>query len=287
VNAHDAYSAILARLAGAPSRTPVVTTLQLVASAYRPHVAAADRMTSALRDAGTIAISREVRREWLDSPLRPAMRRTRSAVIGNPVDGAAADAAVAVGRDAVRRRLGLPPDAVLATNVGRYVEQKAQDRLLDAMALLVPRHPSLHMMIVGYGVLEDALRRQAIRLGLTDRVHLLVHRLDALEIVAASDVFVFPSRYEGLGVAPLEAMWMGVPVVANDIPPLTEFVRDGETGVLAKAAEPARLAAAVERVLADPSGAQRMAARAREEVRAAFSAEAIARRYSRFLLEAM
>jgi glycosyltransferase involved in cell wall biosynthesis len=286
VNAHDAYSAILARLAAATTGTPVVTTLQLVTSAYRPQVAAADRLTSTLLGAGTIAISREVERTWLSSRLRPLMvRRPPRAVIANPVDDAAAASAAAADRADVRRELGVGEDAVLVTNVGRFVEQKGQAWLIEVVARLAPRRPDLRLALVGYGVLEDELRRRARRLGVEDRVVFAVHRLDALRIVAASDVFAFPSLFEGLGVAALEAMWLGVPVVASGIPPMTEFIRDGETGLLAPPRDAAAIAAALERLIDDPALAARLAARARDEVRARFSAEAVADQYRRFLAE--
>jgi glycosyltransferase involved in cell wall biosynthesis len=284
VNAHDPYSAILARVAAATSRTPVVTTLQLVASVFRPRTIAADRITSALLGSGTIAISREVERDWLDSRLGPLLaRRQPRAVIANPVDDAAAGAAAGIDRAAVRRGLDLDPSHAVIANVGRFVEQKGQDWLVQAFALLAPRHPELRLVLVGYGALEPELRRSARQLGVEERVVFAVHRHDALEIVAASDVFAFPSRFEGLGVAALEAMWIGIPVVANDIPPMTEFIRDGETGLLAPASDPAALADAIERVVVDRALAERLARRAREEIRRRFSAQAVAAEYQRFL----
>jgi glycosyltransferase involved in cell wall biosynthesis len=86
-------------------------------------------------------------------------------------------------------------------------------------------------------------------------------------------------------VAALEAMWLGVPVVASGIPPMTEFIRDGETGLLAPPRDAAAIAAALERLIDDPALAARLAARARDEVRARFSAEAVAEQYRRFLAE--
>jgi glycosyltransferase involved in cell wall biosynthesis len=91
-----------------------------------------------------------------------------------------------------------------------------------------------------------------------DRVHLPGHRADARALLDAADVFVLPSRHEGMPLALLEAMDAGLPVVATRVPGCTEVVVDGVTGLLVPPGNPPALAAAIARLLADPALRRRM-----------------------------
>ena len=283
VSAHDPYSAILARLT-APPGVAVVATRQNVAGVQRRSVVAAEQLTSLLRGGGTVSISREVERTWLRGPLGGALRRRpRRAVIPNPVDPVLLAAARASDRRQVRARLDVPEDAELIVNVGRYVEQKGQRHLLDAFACVLRTRPRAWLALVGYGPLESALREQAERLDVAKRTTFALRRPDALEIVRSADAFAFPSLWEGLGVAVIEAMALGLPVVTSDRAPLTDFVSDGETGMLTPPGDPAALADALERLLADRARATALGAAARELATTRFSAERIAGHYDAFL----
>jgi glycosyltransferase involved in cell wall biosynthesis len=106
-----------------------------------------------------------------------------------------------------------------------------------------------------------------------DRVRLLGHRDDVPELLAAADVFAFPSHYEGLGGSLLEAMALALPIVASDLPAISEVVEVGATGVLTPPRDPAALAAAIDGLLADPAGAAAMGARGRDRFLERFTAE--------------
>jgi len=282
VSAHDPYSAILARLT-APRATAVVATHQNVATVQRTEVAAAERLTSLIRGGGTISISREVERTWLRGPLGGALRRRPPrAIIANPVDAVLLARARGSDRGEVRAQLGVPDDAELIVNVGRFVEQKGQRHLLDAFARVLPGRPRAWLALVGYGALEPELRALAQRLGVAGRTTFALHRRDALEIVHAADVFAFPSLYEGLGVALLEAMALGLPVVASDVAPLTEVVEHGRTGILTPVAEPVALGHALDLLLADTAAAAAFGMAAREDVTRRFAAERVAGVYDAF-----
>ena len=102
-----------------------------------------------------------------------------------------------------------------------------------------------------------ALRTQVERLRLGDTVRFLGHRDDLPEILAAADIFAFPSRYEGLGGVLLEAMALALPIVASDIPAVRETVDEGCNAVLVPPGHPEPLAAALEDLLADPTVVER------------------------------
>lgn len=155
-------------------------------------------------------------------------------------------------REEARRRLGLDPAAAVVVNVARQDHQKGQRHLLDAAALL-PRRDLVTLVVGREGHATADLRRRHEALGLGDRVRFLGNRGDVPDLLAAADVFVFPSRYEGLGGAVLEAMALGLPVVASDLPAIREVVRDGTTATLVPPASGTALAAAIAGYLDRPA----------------------------------
>ncbi len=129
-------------------------------------------------------------------------------------------------------------------------------------------------MIAGReGHASAALGDQIARLGLDDRVRLLGHRPDVAEVLSAADLFVFPSVYEGLGGALIEALALGLPIVASDLPALREVVRPGENADLVSPTDSAALAAAVVALLDDPARRQAYGARSRQLFEDGFDAD--------------
>ena len=164
-----------------------------------------------------------------------------------------------------RRRLGIAEESTLVINVGRQEFQKGQETLLHAAALLRDSMPNLRTIIAGKeGNVTRQLAATHAELRLQDVVEFLGYRSDVPDLVAAADIFAFPSIYEGLGGAVIEAMGLGVPVVASDIPVLAAVVNDGESGVLTPPGDPVALADAIGRLAKDPETATAMGARGYE-----------------------
>lgn len=164
--------------------------------------------------------------------------------------------------------------------VGRVVRQKGLDVLLDALATLPPGL-DYTLTIVGDGPIRPALAEQAARLGLTARVRFSgwVSREAMPEIMRTADVFVFPSRDEGMPNAVLEAMASGVPVVATRISGNEELVADGETGFLVPTDDAPALAAVLGRLLGDRELCRQLGAAGRERAQRDYSWRSVARRY--------
>jgi glycosyltransferase involved in cell wall biosynthesis len=123
---------------------------------------------------------------------------------------------------AVRRELGIPPDARCVGSVARLVAQKRLDRLLDAVARLPD---DVHCILAGDGPLRGALERQAAALGMAGRVHFLGHRADVADVLDALDVFAMTSDREGMSNAMLEALAAEVPVVSTRVSGTDEALR--------------------------------------------------------------
>jgi glycosyltransferase involved in cell wall biosynthesis len=202
---------------------------------------------------GTAVAAEAIRRRLL------APERIRT--VGVMVDESAAAAAsmtatIPEARRKARVTLGLPADAQVVGVVGRLTYQKAPDDFLAAMQA-VGRH-GLFGVWVGGGDLEERITRMARRQSGV-QVMLVGERTDVLEILPAFDVFVLPSRYEGLPTAIVEAMICGVPVIATAVNAVSDVVIPGETGLLVPPGRPDLMAAAIRHLLDSPGLARRMA----------------------------
>lgn len=157
-------------------------------------------------------------------------------------------------------RAGLPVgDAYpLLLNVGRLYKQKGQKYLIPMMDELLSRWPRAQLLIVGGGDEEAELRRLVKEQALGDSIHLLGIRTDVKQLLEIADVFVFPSLWESFGLAALEAMASGVPVVASRIGGIPEIIQDGVDGVLVPPHDPAAMALAVDKLASSTELATRI-----------------------------
>lgn len=150
--------------------------------------------------------------------------------------------------------------------MGRLViAQKGQDLLLHAFAQLASHYPDWGLTIIGEGPDRAALEALARQLGLVERVHFAGNINPPFGLLAAADVFVFPSRYEAFGMALAEAMACGLPVISFDCPSgPADIVRHEVDGLLVPPANVSALTAAMGRLMGDRALRQRMAQRAPE-----------------------
>jgi glycosyltransferase involved in cell wall biosynthesis len=161
---------------------------------------------------------------------------------GVPTDRIRAEAP---SRADARRALGLDPAAFVVTGVGRLVPVKGFDLLVDALPALVAAVPETHIVLVGDGPERAALARRAAASGFSERLHLLGVRTDVGRCLPATDVLAAPSRNEGMGRVLIEAMALGIPVVAAAVGGIPDVIVDGECGRLVPPDDAGALAAAL------------------------------------------
>jgi phosphatidylinositol alpha-1,6-mannosyltransferase len=189
-------------------------------------------------------------------------------------------------RRAARRSFGLPEDAELVVSVSRLVPRKGFDVVIEAAALLAPRHPDLVLAIAGRGRDERRLRRLAAERGAPVRFLGRVPNEALPSLYACADVFTMACRnrwggleQEGFGIVFVEAAACGVPQVAGDSGGAAEAVEDGVTGLVVRRPEdPREVAAAIEALLEDPVRRAEMGRASRKRAVAEFSYDVLAAR---------
>jgi glycosyltransferase involved in cell wall biosynthesis len=172
--------------------------------------------------------------------------------------------------------LELPADARLLLAITRLVPQKGVDVAVRALRELQRDVPEARLVVLGEGAERARLEALALELGVRDRVLLPGRVGDVAAWLSRAELLVHPVRWEGFGLALLEAMLVARPVVASAVSSIPEIVVDGETGVLVPPDDPRALAAAIGGLLADPERAARLGAAGRERARREFSVEKMA-----------
>jgi len=190
--------------------------------------------------------------------------RSKMRVVANGIDLSRLPPFTTDRREA-RRRLGWPADRRLVSQVGRLEAQKDYPTFVRAMAEIAPRFPDVDFLIVGDGSARSAIEDLVRELGLLGRVRLLGLRHDVPEILAATDVLVLASRWEGLPNVVIEGMATGAAVVATDVGGARMLLRDG-AGRLAPVGATAAIAAEVEDLLGDDAARVELVSRARRRI---------------------
>ena len=157
--------------------------------------------------------------------------------------------------------------------IGRLTEQKGHRYLIEAMPHIIKQHPNAHLLIVGEGELETSLKTQAAQTGYAQHIHFLGKRLDIPQLLAAAQIFVLPSLWEGLSIALLEAMAAAKPIVATAVSGTNQVLTHNITGLIIPPADSPALATALNKLLDQPDFAHQLGHAAQQHVIAHYSAE--------------
>lgn len=274
---------VIGRIAGKLSGVPVISsvhnpeyeneTIANFSRSQRAKVTAArvaDVLTARFACDRMVAVSKYVQASAARSLAYPVGQID---VIYNPVDF---DAIVGHALDDMVDATFRGPSTKLLLTVGRVSPQKGLIYAVKAMSKILKSQPDTQLVCLGS--LDDneyveLIRGEIGRLGLGDVVHLLGDGHSVAGYLATADVFVFPSLYEGLGIALGEAMAAGLPCVASRIRPLDEFVVDGVNGILVSPRDSDALAASVLELLASEESRRELGSRAAATARELFDPE--------------
>jgi glycosyltransferase involved in cell wall biosynthesis len=204
-------------------------------------------------------VSEAVRQDAIRYHLK---NKTALVLVGNGID-VAKYASFRTDVAAVRSQYGIKKADLWVGSVGRLVQNKGLDTFIRAAALVLQQRPDAHFIIAGDGPLRTELEALACSLGIAAQVQFvgfLPETEDIMSLMSSLNVFVLPTRREGLGIVYLEAMALQCPVVGSRISPVTEVVKDKETGLLATVDDPEEFARAILVLLEDSDLRRRMGA---------------------------
>ena len=276
IHTHLFTSNVAGRLAS--GGVPVVTTLHNPDYSYEDNGSLRFRVrkwldgrTGRRRNRAFVAVSDAVRADYVEH-----MGFAPIYVIPNYIDvGAFGARAAAVDRKRERRMLGLSDTDLIVLHVGRFHRQKAQDVLLNAFHEAQTEEPRLRLIFAGDGPELARARVLADELNLEDRVIFAGDVADPVPLYAAADMFAFPSRWEAFGIALLEAMAAGLPVVATRTGGIPEVM--GTDAALIEPDQVTPLAVALVELARDPELRRKRGAAARERARAFDARPGVAR----------
>jgi glycosyltransferase involved in cell wall biosynthesis len=276
-------ASLYGRFAAILARVPIVigTEVNIYENKRGSH-AMAERLLMAGTD--RVVVSAESVREFYIRQVHADPAKIE--VIYNAVDWSQLQTTMA--RDEMRASLGISAAAPVAGIIARLTEQKGHRYLIEALAA-TPELRGVHLIVVGEGDLRDALRAEVDARGLASRTHFLGARRDLGNLLAAMDVFVLPSLWEGLPLSLVLAMGAQVPVVATEVAGIPEVVDEGRTGFLVPPRDSVALGRALARLFGDAGLRRRVGRDARAAVLPRFGVDgyvsAVTRLYDRLLNE--
>ncbi len=184
-----------------------------------------------------------------------------------------------VNRSELRREVGMESNGVLLISVGRLVYQKGHEFLIRALPAVLRQFPNTRVCICGEGRLRRQLETEITELKLSDKIRLMGNRNDVAQLLECADIFVLPSRWEGLPVALLEAMGTGLSVVATRVEGVEEVVQDDVQGLLVPPEDSDALAAALVQLISSPELRRRMGEAATRRIAGSYTIDIMCEKY--------
>jgi len=276
VQTHGHLTGIAGRIAGRLAGKKVISTYHaaLHEDGYPSSTKLATKLTLPLAGCVTF-VSRGVEESFYGESAvfrEDLMGKKKHFTIYNGIDVEAIDRAVSgADRKEIRRSLSVADDDIFLLNAGRLTEQKGQVYLIEAMKEVVPNHPNAKLLILGEGELKGALEALIAKCGLKGSVRIMPPTRDIFRLMAACDIFVFPSVWESFGLALAEAMAAGKPVVATNVTGVNELIIAGESGILVRPRDAAGFVEAIERIIEEPSFGESIALKAKHRAREYFN----------------
>ena len=278
LHAHKFGSNVWGTAIGRIARVPVIVAHEHTWSFEgQPLRRFCDRELIARGSSAFIAVSREDRRRMIEiERIDPEDVIFLPNGIPTPPPPTGAD---------VRAELGIPPDAPVIGTVSVLRPQKALDVLVRASRKLADEFPGLNVLIAGAGDRFYELEALTKELGLEDTVMFLGIRTDVPDVLAALDIAVSTSDFEGSPLSVMEFMEAARPIVATRVGGVPDLIDDGVHGLLVEPQDPDGFAAAVAQLLRDPPRAAEMGRRAQERRRAEFDIDVMVKRLEELYTE--
>ena len=224
-----------------------------------------------------VAVSKRVEDDAIAEGIRP----DRIVQIANGIDIQKVDPAEVL---RVRDGLGVQSGDLVLLSVGRLMHQKGHIILLRALSMVLAESPNISTMIAGEGPLKDELQAETVQLDISDQVKFLGMRDDIPVLMSLADIFIFPSRFEGMPNSVLEAMGYGLAVIATDVQGVDELIRNEENGIIVPVEDTAAISRAILRLANNPEERRRLGRAAHDTIKHKYTLDAMCVQYERLLM---
>ena len=178
-----------------------------------------------------------------------------------------------------RQKLGLPANKIIITTLATLIKVKGHDFYLDAISKYLREFDNVHFVWIGQGPLQSKLEEQIKSAGITEKITVLGFVEDVRPLLACSDIFVLPSRAEGMPRAMMEAMSMSLPCVATNVGGIAEVIEDGVSGLLAEFGDVETFGRNIISLVNDKALRNHMGLAARNRIKNSFDMELIAKKH--------
>lgn len=263
VHTHASFAGRIAgKIAGAKV---VMTRHSLIRGRASSIKRLATRLTSRIFTDRIIAISRAVKINLIESGVPADM----IIIIYNGIDTTKFEGI----KGTLREELSIASDIPIIGMVARLVPEKGYEYAINAFYRVLKEYPNAILVIIGSGPLEDSLKTMCSELRIEDNVVFMGYRQDVENLMADFDLFVLSSISEGLGLSLLEAMALGIPVVATMTGGIPEVIKDGTNGLLIQPGNDIYLAENMVKILSNKDLAQRLGDEAKKTVAEKFSSK--------------
>ncbi len=158
----------------------------------------------------------------------------------------------------LKKEIGLPENSFVVGTAGRLVPVKGPEYLIETSRTIIPKHPNTYFLFAGDGPLKEALHKKAKETGGEKNILFLGWRDDIAHILSIFDIFCLPSLNEGMGRVLVEAMALGIPIVASDVGGIPDLVTHGKNGFLVPPKNPAGLAKHIQILIEDEEKRKKM-----------------------------
>lgn len=279
IHSHLGRSDILSALCK-PDDSKLITTFHNVRKNYNNIIKLMYWFTDNMVNC-RLSVSKAVKYSWYDQWYL----NSDNVVIYNPVNSDRIENSGSV--DLLKKEFNINPNDKVILTIGRLIEQKGHIYLIEAMNKICQYKSNVKLIIAGEGKLDQYLEDEIKKRSLEDNIFLVGFRSDIPELLYLTDLFVFPSLWEGLGLAVLEAMLSRVPVIASDIPALREYIENGKNGYLVDYNDVDKMAERIIELLEDRQLRTEFAESGYKLVKELFAVDKIAKQYDALYKEVL
>jgi len=284
IHTHGHFPGIIGRFVGKLLKKKVISTYHLALNedGHPTITKILTKITLSLADYKTF-VSQKVEKSFFNDSMvfdYSLINKRNHFTIYNGVDiGEINKSLEGLDRILIRKYYKIDKDDIFLLNIGRLTEQKGQKYLIEAMRKIVKVNKNVKLVIIGEGELKEYLEKIINQYSLQEHIKIFPPTRDIFKVMASSDMFIFPSLWEGLPVVLIEAMTIGIPIIATNVTGINEVITNNHDGILIESKNVDILADAVTDLINNKEKIKSLALNANNTVKERFTLDRMSNYY--------